>query len=250
MGARQSLVSLIAVRRWLPEILFTAVYIGIIAYFSRVDVYHLHFFEPHYSLFYALFRTAFAFYLFWMAACSGLAVFWLIGAHGSIQGAPKYAAGFFAGAAAWTLLMLLLGYLGLYTRTIAFLVTVPVVAASSRHFHQTMRVLFAYLRKLRRRNIAIFALATIAIVFGLLLMMVKGLYPAGGHDYFTHYHYYLLSVLKHQDLWPNEVWYHYYYDKAMGLFFLAMLLTDPLAPSLATACFVAATGIALFDLVR
>ena len=180
---------------------------------------------------------------------SGLALFWLIGADGSIEDAPKYAAGFFLGAAAWTLLMLLLGYLGCYTRTIAFLLTVPVVAASSRHFHQATCALVAYLRELRRRDIAIVALTVIAIVFGLLLMLVKGLYPAGGHDYFTHYHY-LLSVIKHQDLWPNEVWFHYYYDKAMGLFFLAMLLTDPLAPSLATASFVAATAIALFDLVR
>jgi hypothetical protein len=75
------------------------------------------------------------------------------------------------------------------------------------------------------------------------------LFPAGGHDYFTHYFYYFTTVLDRHDLWPNEVWYHYYYDKSMGLFFLSMLLTDPLAPSLATFCFAVAAGIALFVLI-
>ena len=36
-------------------------------------------------------------------------------------------------------------------------------------------------------------------------------------------------------MWPNEVWYHYYYSKGSGLFFLGMLLADPLAPQLVTS---------------
>ncbi len=78
---------------------------------------------------------------------------------------------------------------------------------------------------------------------------MKGLFPAGGHDYFTHYFYYFTTVLDRHDIWPNEVWYHYYYDKSMGLFFLSMLLTDPLAPSLATFCFAVAAAIALYVLI-
>ena len=146
--------------------------------------------------------------------------------------------------------MLALGYLGLYTRTIAMLVTIPLVAVSVGSLRDALRSVHLYLQQLRRRDAITIMLTVLMIACGLILMMVKGLYPAGGHDYFTHYHYYFLSVLKHQNLWPNEVWYHYYYDKAMGLFFLAMLLTDPLGPSLATACFVTATAIAIFDLVR
>ena len=76
------------------------------------------------------------------------------------------------------------------------------------------------------------------------------MFPAGGHDYFTHYFYYFTTVLDRHDLSPNEVWYHYYYDKSMGLFFLSMLLTDPLAPSLATFCFAVAAGIALYVLIE
>src|SRR5262249_40672654 len=73
-----------------------------------------------------------------------------------------------------------------------------------------------------------------------LFIAVKGLYPAGGHDYYTHYFYYYMSVLRHESLLPNEVWYHFYYSKGAGLYFLAMLLSDPLAPQLVTTAFIAA----------
>ena len=146
--------------------------------------------------------------------------------------------------------MLFLGYLGLYTRTIAFLITVPVVTASAEHFRDMAHDAMRHVGQLRLRDSLTVTLAAATIIFGILLMMVKGLYPAGGHDYFTHYFYYFLAVIKHHNIWPNEVWYHYYYSKGMGLFFLGMLLTDPLAPSLVTWCFVAAAAIALFDLVR
>ena len=87
--------------------------------------------------------------------------------------------------------------------------------------------------------------ASIGVV-GLLLLLIKGLYPGGGHDYYTHYFYYYQTVIDLGGLWPNDVWYHYYYSKGSGLFFLGMLLTDPLAPQLVTFCFMAVAAAALY----
>ena len=73
----------------------------------------------------------------------------------------------------------------------------------------------------------------IAVVAAWLLLR-RGLFPGGSGDYYTHYFYYYLEVLKNHGLAPNDVWYHYYYSKGSGLVFLGMLLTDPEAPALTT----------------
>ena len=89
-------------------------------------------------------------------------------------------------------------------------------------------------------------MAACIAVAAALLLVIKGLYPGGGHDYYTHYFYYYQSVIKHGGIWPNEVWYHYYYSKGLGLYFLGMLLTDPLAPQLVTSCFMAVAAAAFY----
>ena len=66
------------------------------------------------------------------------------------------------------------------------------------------------------------------------VLLRRGLYPGGSGDYYTHYFYYYIEVLKNHGLAPNDVWYHYYYSKGSGLIFLGMLLTDPEAPALTT----------------
>ena len=81
------------------------------------------------------------------------------------------------------------------------------------------------------------------------LLLVRGLYPGGGGDYYTHYFPYYLEVVQSHTLAPNEVWYDYFYSKGDGLFFLGMLLTDPEAPALATFCVVLCASLAMAALV-
>ena len=222
----------------------------LVAYFAYVDVYNVHFFDAGYSRSYNALRLVFALYLFWIIYFSGSALLAILCKETSdITPAERIALGFFAGAPLWTLVMMPLGYLGLYTRTTAVLITAPLVAASAPHFLQTARNAANALRGLRLGDGLHVIAATAALAAAALLLIVKGLYPSGGHDYFTHYFYYFLAVVDHHNIWPNEVWYHYYYSKSMGLFFLGMLLTDPLAHSLATFCFVIAAAIALFALL-
>ena len=82
------------------------------------------------------------------------------------------------------------------------------------------------------------------------LLLRRGLFPGGGHDYYTHYFYYYLAVLKNHGLAPNDVWYHYYYSKGNGLTFLGMLLTDPEAPALTTFSYVMFAAIAMMTLAE
>ena len=60
---------------------------------------------------------------------------------------------------------------------------------------------------------------------GFLLLIMKGLYPAGGHDYWTHYLPYQMNVAESGSLLPNEWWYHFFTSKGL------VLLTSSLAIS-------------------
>jgi len=229
------------------SLLWVGGYVAVVAYFASVDVYNVHFFDASYAPVYNLLRVAFAVYLFWIVYVSGrVLVAATCGDMPDCGPVEAAALGFFAGAAVWTLVMLALGYLGLYTRSVAVLLTVPIVAASSPHFLRVMSAAVAGLRAVRPRHAPDIVAALITAAAAALLLVVKGLYPAGGHDYFTHYFHYFTTVLDNHNIWPNDVWYHYYYSKGVGLTFLGMLLTDPLAPSVVTFCFAAAAALALF----
>src|SRR6266545_4549965 len=245
--------------RWLlPRVLWTGVYAGLLFWFHGVDVYHKHFATT--GLLVAghnVFRVLFIVYLFWIVHAVGtwtlrLAAGKTVDDLGVLEG---LALGFFTGTGVWHLVMLALGYLNLYTWPVAAAMTLPVVALSYGNlFAATQGIRLALEHGALARNLggglnALLIVALAAAAFAMLLL-IKGLYPGGGHDYFTHYHYYYETVIERGGLWPNEVWYHYYYSKGAGLFFLAILLTDPLAPQLVTFCFMAAAALALFLLLR
>jgi len=237
----------------LPQLAFVLPYVGLLVWFHEVDVYHRHFAEPGLIVVaYNCFRVLFIFYLFWIAATPGLLLLRAVARRelaelGVLQ---RLALGFFTGAGVWHMAMLALGYLDLYTVPVAIAVTLPLVilsyvparVAACDIFHTVITD-----RGLDRLDWFLLAVAAIAIV---MLLLVKGLYPGGGHDYFTHYFYYLQAVIERGGLWPNDVWYHYYYDKGAGLVFLGTLLTDLLAPQLVTFTFMVAAALALFLLLR
>ncbi len=234
---------------------FTAGYAALVYYFYRVDVYDDHFFDAAYGPVYNIARIIFGLYLFTFLYVTGDDVIRLYQrlAHASLRLAfgERIVVCFFAGAIAWQFFMLALGYLSLYTRLVAFAVTMPIILQSSLRvgpFLAGARHAFgALLRSYNPLSRAlVIGLLTTFLIVAFLLLAVKGLYPAGGHDYFTHYFYYYVTVLKNHGIWPNDVWYHYFYSKGEGIVLLSMLLTDPLAPSLVTYCFVAVATLALF----
>ena len=82
-----------------------------------------------------------------------------------------------------------------------------------------------------------------------MFLLVKGLYPGGGYDYYKHYFQFYKRVVETGSVLPNDVWYHFYYSKGAGLYFLGMLLTDPLAPQLVATAFMACGGCIVYALL-
>ena len=169
-----------------------------------------------------------------------------VGGSSGLRIIERLVLGFFAGAGLWHIGLLALGYLNLYTVPVAIAITVPAVALSYPSARDAISQCWRSISPWRSLEWhERLMIASIGVV-GLLLLLIKGLYPGGGHDYYTHYFYYYQTVIDHGGLWPNDVWYHYYYSKGSGLFFLGMLLTDPLAPQLVTFCFMAVAATALY----
>ena len=94
-----------------------------------------------------------------------------------------------------------------------------------------------------RRNLGFL---TVFAVVAALLLSIKTLYPGGSNDYYNHYFYYYVDVIRNGSLMPNEAWYHFFYSKGLGLYFLGMLLSDPLAPQLVTGIFTFAAALAVW----
>ena len=75
-----------------------------------------------------------------------------------------------------------------------------------------------------------------ASIIGALLSAVlavsidKFLYPNGTGDYFSHYFPYYKEVVRNGNIWPNELWYHFYISKGFGDVFFAIVLSDLLGP--------------------
>jgi hypothetical protein len=236
-------------------------YITLLAWFKWADVYHSQFATtgPTISI-YNFFRVAFIFYLFWIVHAVGSTMLRLFVSSDRIDVCTldSLAIRFFTGVGVWHVAMLALGFLNLYRPSLAVALTIPVVYLSYfdlrnaiwrlRQDDDSKSKISGFVGSSIRSN-TIFAVTLCALFLAtfLCLLLVKGLYPAGGHDYYTHYFSYLRSVITQGGLWPNDVWYHFYYSKGAGLYFLGMLLTDPLAPQLVTFCFIIASSIALFQ---
>ena len=252
--------SLQRIRAWhlLAGVSLLAGYVVLVWYFASVDVYDEHFLDREYSEIYNLLRVIFGFYLFIILYTTGDDILYLFrrwrGLAANLDLGEKIVVYFFTGAVAWQFFMFALGYLSLYTRSVAIAATIPAVLRASTKFgsllEETSRSFAARLQNYGpRARFTVGILLVVLLVAACLLAIVKGLYPAGGHDYYTHYFYYYVTCLKNHGIWPNDVWYHYFYSKGEGIFFLGMLLTDPLAPSIVTYCFTIVAMVALFLMI-
>ena len=239
------------------SVIFLAGFGLLLLYFYIFDIYDTEFFEPHVTLFYNLSRTLFCVYLFGMICAPGFIVLSAIGgwqALADLGPLPRLTVSFFCGAAVWHGVLLILGFLNLYRYPVFVGLSLPAVALAFVYLREsigeTYRCAGLALRSGSTAAVWITRLlAGLILITAFLLLVVKGLFPNGGHDYYNHYHSYYEEVIRNHGIQPNNVWYHFYYSKGMGLFFLASVLTDPLAPALVTYCFAVATAMALFLLI-
>ncbi len=241
----------------LISIVFTVPFLLTLTYFVQIDVYDWNFFDTGVTASYNLFRTIFAVYLFGAICVPGVAALSAIGGPARLAGLPpmaRLAGSFFCGVALWHGLLLVLGLLDLLVYPVAAALGVVAVALTPALLGPILSELRTRARGVSRaqsRAVAwgTRALGLVTFAAAVLLLAVKGLFPAGGHDYFNHYHGYYEAVLRNHSIWPNDVWFQFFYSKGMGLFFLGISLTDPLAPSIVTYSFAIGTAIVLFLLI-
>src|SRR6202030_2927072 len=218
-------------------------FVGVVLWFDQVDFYHKHFFDTGAIVFADnMVRIVFVGIFSWLIYAPGAAVVALVttpNQRTALFPAERAVLGFGIGVGIWHVVMLILGVLDLYYRSVLAGLCLVVLAASGRHFAHVAvagcRALAGRLTALRQRRASPQDIGAILIVVvAAWLLLRRGLFPGGSGDYYTHYFYYYLEVLKNHGLEPNDVWYHYYYSKGCGLTFLGMLLTDPEAPAITT----------------
>ena len=218
-------------------------FIGVVLWFDRVDFYNKHFFDTGAIVFADnVVRIVFVGIFSWLIYAPGAAIVAFVTTsdqRAALFPAERAVLGFGIGIGIWHVVMLILGVAGLYYQSVMVVLCLAVLVASGRHFGRVAaagcRALADRLARLRQRRASPPEIGAILIaVAAAWVLLRRGLYPGGSGDYYTHYFYYYLEVLKNHGLAPNDVWYHYYYSKGSGLIFLGMLLTDPEAPALTT----------------
>lgn len=152
--------------------------------------------------------------------------------------------GFFTGVGIWHIVLLFAGFAGFYTRPI-------MTAASIAVFAFSLPKLNKLLNQFSESRAPVYWPGWLLLMVPLLAFLItKGLYPAGGHDYYNHYFQFYKQVIATGSIMPNDVWYQFYYSKGAGLFFLSMLLTDPLAPQLATTAMICASAAMVYAILN
>ena len=243
----------------LSAVLLLGVFAAVEAWFITGDVYHRNFFDHGWRV--AVdngARIIVTAILFWLIYAPGRAVIAVLMRPARLRAFPlgeRIVLGCSIGLGLWHVVMLGLGVAGLFYRPLIIGLAALVLLASTRYFAEILadiryRTAAAWHAARRGERGADFAGGlAIAVVLG-WVMLLRGLYPGGAGDYFTHYFPYYRAVLDHHGIAPNDVWYHYFYSKGAGLFFLAMLLSSPPGPSLATFCCVCVAALALLRLGR
>lgn len=225
---------------WLSAVLVAAGYVFLLHWFDRIDFYHRHFFD-HGGLVtrYQIMRLLFIPCIAWLIYAAGAGALCIISgraAFGALAPLERYLLGAITGAGLWYAALFCAGLAGMYTKPAAVTLTVAVMMLSLPHLAACIRDAMHRFRRPQGWGEAglLAAIAAAASVF----LLTKGLYPAGGHDYYNHYFPFYKKVIETGSILPNEVWYHFYYSKGAGLYYLATLLTDPLAPQLVATAFI------------
>jgi len=222
-------------------------YALLLVYFNFIDIYHYYFFtKGSLVVAYNIVRLLFIFYLMLLFYATG--DFFLRAMmrnnYRNIMTLDNALLAFFSGLGLWHIVLLFIGFAGLYTRALMAAMTLLLFAASLPRLNQCLHFI-------RTNRSPVYWQGWLVFLIPLFFFLItKGLYPAGGHDYYNHYFPYYLRVIESNTIMPNDVWYHFYYSKGDGLFFLSMLLTDPLAPQLATTALMIAGAAMIFTSLK
>ena len=249
-------------RRILGMIIFAGGFLFLVNWFYITDILEKHFSQAGaIYLVYSFFRVIFLCYFSWIIYYTG-SIFIrfseqmkFCGKFGSLD---RFLISFFVGSAFLRILMFILGWLNLYYRFTALIITVPILVisfpdflvflASMKYKIKLQIELYNYRSPVKNFLTILFYLIIFFII--LTLLNNKALLPVTNGDALTHYLPYYQQVIQNHGIWPNDLWYHFYLSKGSGLIFLAMLLTDFQATSLVSFCYLLISALTLFSLIQ
>ncbi len=225
--------------------MFVLGFFFLLLWFYVTNLYQTRFFETGgIVVAYQAMRIVYIPYLIWLQYALGRFV---IPAKAGIldDKLARFITCFFAGTAIWHIALLIIGLAGFLYYPVMLAMVSVVMLASIPHMAKIMsNISLASLKKLAvDEKIMALLVALSALAF----ILFKGTYPSGGHDFFSHYFTYYKEVAASGNLGPHETWYHYYYSKGLGLYFLSMILLDPFAIHLVTTGFVMVAACMVFS---
>lgn len=227
-------------------------YFFLLAWFYAANVYQAHFFD-HGGIVvaYQLARIIFIPYLLWLQYAVGA---WILN---RMRCEGGFIASCLMGTALWHVSLFAVGLAGGLTYPVMMLMTGSVMVASGKHLSVILRRAFARAQDLggscadaiashrmtANEKMMVILVALAAVLF----LLLKGTYPSGGHDFYNMYFPYYRAVVRDGGLGPNEVWFQYLYAKGAGLYFLSMILLDPLAIQLVSVSLIIVAACMVFD---
>jgi hypothetical protein len=248
----------------LGSAIFAASYLFFIFLFKWLDVWNSHFEKGGMIyVFYHFLRCVFLFYFIAIVfACGHLLLKFLLKKtdRSNLSSLDMFLLSSYLGAAVLTLVMFVLGLLKLNYTVTALIITIP---AAFFAYSEFMQIFPSW-----RRNFSDFVsqhfkdkgdfngIATFLIVFTIViqiiyLFIVKGLLPdLITNDTVGHYLPYYQEVLNTHSIWMNKFFFHFYYSKGAGLFFLTGLLTDIQTIQIVSFYFLLMSVLTLVALVR
>jgi len=228
----------------------TAGFFGLLAWFALANVYEAHFFDHGaVVVFYQMARIIAIPYLLWLQyAVGAYALFRLGGRAFPFAGRKHFIASFLLGSALWHIVLLIIGLAGGYYYPVMLLLAGGVMLASWPHMLSVVaKTHLGWLSTLPRGEKL---LCVLVLLVSIAFILFRATYPSGGHDFFNHYFTYYKEIVASGNLGPHATWYQYYYTKGLGLYFMSMILFDPLAIHLASTTFIVAGACMVFDFLR
>jgi hypothetical protein len=233
----------------IATILVQSLFISVLLWFHHAGFYHNRFYESGLPVVgYQLARACFIAILVWVQYSVGYGAARLVAPVrlASLSLRDRIITGFLLGCCILHIVFFIAGLLGLYSKAAALSVAIALLLASIPHMLHFMRDIGARKHHVKGHGFYLLAIFGVASAF----LLTKGLYPAGGHDYYNHYFHFYRAVVRDGIIQPNEVWYHFFYSKGATLYFFGMMLTDDLAPQLVTSGLVFLGSAIFYSLLR
>jgi len=243
----------------LIPIVVAAIVLAVTGWFHLFDPYRELFFATnHYATrFHIVMRLIFLTVLFQIQVSLGQFILNLFTRRGHeffLACDEELAISFICGSAVLRTIMLGLGFVGLYSWWIMAPAGAVAAGLGSRRFlglcARSVKGCAALWDGDRGDRVAIVGIGFAWLIAVVTIVVEKFLFPNGTGDYFSHYFPYYQLVVAHQNIWPNDVWYHFFISKANGDVFLSIILTDFLGPQTASCAMFFAGLLIMFCFVR